>query len=500
MPLKKTEYADDEIPIYDEAVIHKRGDYWQMRMWLAKEKKYARFSLRTRNRDTAIDKAKKQYHELMAMELAGKSYFSLTTKQGVELYLEQRQKDVNAGIIVQGRHKTIATHLQHWLKFIGKDTKLKELHRTDCENYFHERHQTKKRNEVKISQSTIANEQATINAMVSWLFRKNETYIEAFDFKKLKPKDAGDLALKRPIFTKEEIVRIKKVLSEYVLEPAEDKNDKNNATKAVVGHYLAVAMLTGMRRGELLQLQWKHISFNDSTMEIKVRGKRVDAVFFITVPGHISKVRRTRQFMVEDDKHLAGLFLAAAKRVGYLGAPRLYTHLNAHNFLSKHESVSPLINDDLIFSIDGENAITPRAISVHFDNVLERAKIENVSLRGIVPYSFRHSFITHKINSGANLMTVAEMCGTSAAEIERTYYRTTKDKMFSNALMDYDFEDGLLVTNDMHNDEQEKAKATKPVVNKTVPSSPVKRQGVIKKIRVVKTGAQKPKKQLAKKG
>ena len=31
-----------------------------MRMWLAKEKKYGRFSLRKRNRDTAIDKAKKQ--------------------------------------------------------------------------------------------------------------------------------------------------------------------------------------------------------------------------------------------------------------------------------------------------------------------------------------------------------------------------------------------------------------------------------------------------------
>ena len=62
MPLKKQTFNADEIEIYDEAVVYKRGDYWQMRMWLAKEKKYARFSLRTRNRDTAIDKAKKYYH------------------------------------------------------------------------------------------------------------------------------------------------------------------------------------------------------------------------------------------------------------------------------------------------------------------------------------------------------------------------------------------------------------------------------------------------------
>ncbi len=51
-------------------------------MWLGKEKKYARFSLRTRNRDTAIDKAKKKYHELMA--LAGHSNMA-TTQRYIDL-------------------------------------------------------------------------------------------------------------------------------------------------------------------------------------------------------------------------------------------------------------------------------------------------------------------------------------------------------------------------------------------------------------------------------
>ncbi len=41
MPLKKHSFNDDEEPIFDEAVIYKRGEYWQMRMWLAKEGKYA---------------------------------------------------------------------------------------------------------------------------------------------------------------------------------------------------------------------------------------------------------------------------------------------------------------------------------------------------------------------------------------------------------------------------------------------------------------------------
>ena len=437
MPTKKTHYNDDEIPIFDEAAIYKRGDYWQMRMWLSKEKKYARFSLKTRNRDTAIDKAKKQYHVLMGMEIAGKTYFSLTTKQGVELYLEQRKKDIKAELITEGRWKTINTHLQHWLKFIGKDTKLKEMHRTDCENYFHERRQTKKRNEIKISQSTIVNEQSSINAMVSWLFKKNESYIEAFDFKKLKPIDAGDLALKRPIFTKEELKRLDDVLRVYVHEPADDKNDKNNATKAVCGYFNAIAMLTGMRRGEMLQLKWKNISFKDSEQEVRsANGRMVDALFFITVPGAISKVRRTRQFMVGDDGYVYGLLYLAAQRIKFKGLPAKYND-KAEKFLIKNLlAIQQQIGDDLIFSIDGDTAITPRAIYVHFDNLLERAEITDAAERGIVHYSFRHSFITHKVNSTKDMVAVAEMAGTSVAQIEKTYYRTTREKMRSNALSD----------------------------------------------------------------
>ncbi len=97
MPLKKQPNESNEIAIYDDALIYQRGEYWQMRMWLAKEKKYARFSLRTRNRDTAEAKAKKHYHELMAKQLAGKTYFSMTAKQAVDEYIKQRTKDMEAG-------------------------------------------------------------------------------------------------------------------------------------------------------------------------------------------------------------------------------------------------------------------------------------------------------------------------------------------------------------------------------------------------------------------
>ena len=48
----------------------------------------------------------------------------------MEKYLSFRMRDVELGHIVKGQHTTIATHLQQFLSFIGKDTKLKELERT----------------------------------------------------------------------------------------------------------------------------------------------------------------------------------------------------------------------------------------------------------------------------------------------------------------------------------------------------------------------------------
>ena len=110
MTLKKQQFAEGEIAIFDEACIKKRGEYWQFRMWLLKENKYARKSLRTRSEATAVEKGKAAYVEIYANLQQGKSYFSITTKEGVEKYLRFRKREVELGHIVKGRHSTIAAH------------------------------------------------------------------------------------------------------------------------------------------------------------------------------------------------------------------------------------------------------------------------------------------------------------------------------------------------------------------------------------------------------
>lgn len=426
MALKKAEFTDDEIPIFEEALVYKRGEYWQMRMWLAKEHKYARFSLKTRNRATAIDRAKLHYHELMAGQLQGKRYFSITARMGVDMYLEYRKKDVANGYIVAGRYKTIATHLKHWLEFIGKDTKLKELERTACEDYFASRTKTKGEEELKISQTTVENEQSTVNAMMAWLYKKKETYIDGFDFKKLKPIDKGVEANRRNTFTDAEVVAWTKALEEYIKEAEQDLTAPNNLVKAVSGYYLGFSLVTGLRRGEQLQLKWSDIE----DMEHEEARKNPFDLFKVTVRGETSKVRKTRKFVAKDAGYLNGLLKLSRLR---------------HGKEVKEIELAALVQDELMFSVDGKAPITARAIGVHFDKLIAKAEIKNANKRGLVPYSLRHYFITQRVNSNLPPAAVAEMCGTSITQIEKTYYHTTEDKMVSNALAGYYVKDGMLI-------------------------------------------------------
>jgi integrase len=354
------------------------------------------------------------------------TYFSITTKIGVERYLEQREKEVGqaAGIVV-GRYRTIKTHLDHWLDFIGRDVKLKELERTDCENYFLER--TKGKKKLQVSSTTIANEQATINAMMKWLYKRNETYIDGFDFKKLPKTDKGEEANRRNTFTDAEVERIVAALDDYIKNAEKDLKGEGNVQKAVGGYYLGVSLISGLRRGEQLQLRWTDI---DTDLGYRDEGRKNELVK-IKVRGETSKVRQTRRFIVKDDaKYFEGLM-------------KLQIKLFELGKVSESKRLSTL-GDRLVFSTNGTTAITARAIGYHFDKIMALAKV-STNDRDLVPYSFRHYFITKRVNSNLPIASIAEMCGTSITQIEKTYYHTTEDKMVSNALADYEYKDGMLI-------------------------------------------------------
>jgi site-specific recombinase XerD len=400
LALKKQHFAEGEIPIFDEACIYKRGEYWQFRMWLPKENKYARKSLRTRSEATAIEKGKAAYLEIYANLQQGKSYFSITTKEGVEKYLSFRQRDVEVGQIVKGRHTTISTHLQHFLKFIGKDTKLKELERTDCENYFYYRHKTTNGN---VKQVTVQNEQSTINSMMKWLFRNGETHIEAFEFKKFQRQDRGDDAIRRATLTNDEYEALYRAMRSYTAKQNK-LDDAELKVRKIVQHWVLIAANSGLRVGEQRQLRW-----SDVKIELhKVNGEE-QKLARILVRAETSKVKTTRIFLCRNGQYFERL----------------------------REISKPKTDDELIFTVDNENELSKRTLLYHWHKMIELADIADREVRDLVPYSLRHFMITQRIMSGLTFRQIADMCGTSVAQIEKTYYHLNDEIRLTNAVADY---------------------------------------------------------------
>lgn len=427
MALKKNNFGDDEIAIYDDAVTYKRGKYWQFRMWLEKEHKYIRKSLKTSNEHTAIIEAQNLYHQIKADNLAGKTQFSLSTKQGVEMYLEYREKDVATGVIVKERLGTIKTHLEHWLNFIKKDTKLKELRRTDCENYLLSRTKTKNKKQIPASQTTVKNEQSTINAMMKYLFKHNQTNIDGFDFRKLAKIDTNDDVIRRSTFTAEEAAEFEAKTLILIADLQNKLDDDKNLVKYICCYYYLFAMLSGLRTGEQRQLKWSDVEWTEHTAIHKHTKKQSKiSIVKLKIRAETSKWRKSRKFEIRDNGYLDDFRSKIWKLHKSNGIPYSY-----------------------VFSKDGKALLSERAILHNFEKILALTDINNDGERNIVPYSLRHFFITQKVNAGVNILQIANDAGTSVTHIDKTYYHTDAETIRNSAIA------GYIVSADGTNDDDE---------------------------------------------
>jgi integrase len=372
-------------------------------MWLDGESKYVRESLKTRDLETAKKRAEERYIQLRADQMTGKRYFSITTEEGVNLYLADKQKLVELKTITKGRHGTISTHLGHWLDYIKRDTKLKELERNAAEGYFAYRIKNAKHG---IAHTTLANEQGTINAMMAYLFRAKQSVVEAFDFPKLSKYEIDNEAIRRATLTNDEYNALTKAMRSYVARKANKLDDDEHMMRELARHYVLIAANAGLRTGEQQQLRWCDVKMKKHELGAAMQTKLLAEIY---VRKETSKVRKDRKLYCRGG-----------------------TYFERWKELSNHTS-----STDLIFSLDGKTRISNRAILYHFHRMVKLAGIVDHEARGIVPYSLRHFMITQRVLSGLSFQQVAEMCGTSDTEIRKTYYHLIDDRRLANAVADF---------------------------------------------------------------
>jgi integrase len=405
MTVKKKKFNENEITIFDEALIYKRGEHWHFRMWLEDEKKYARRSLKTKKETEAKELAKSLYFKIYSKIQQGDKFFSMSAKEGVDAYLKERYNDVIIGLIVKKRHKSLSQHLKHFLNFVGENKKLKELRTDDLVNYYKYRLEITNNN---VKTSTVASEQITINAMVKWLYKKKEIDIVQFEFKKLPKMDTGNETVRRSTLTIEEYERLARVMRSYIArttKPNKNLTEKELKFRKLVQHYILIASNSGLRVGEQLQLRWKDVRIEEHSR----KNGDVAKLARINVRAETSKVRKSRTLLCRNGQYFERL----------------------RKILGDRE------DEDLIFSEDGGKRMWAGIIGKEFKKLLAMADIKDYEGRGIVLYSLRHFMITQRIMAGLSLRQVADMCGTSVAMIEQTYWHLNDEMRKTAAMADF---------------------------------------------------------------
>jgi len=377
----------------NEAFIQKRGNNWYFNMWINTEQKYLRKSLKTSNPTIAIAKGEQELFEIRNKLKKGKTITSLNCKQGVQQYLDYRKGDVGKSIVI-GRYKTIETHLTHFLNYIDEQTKLKDLSFADCIDYFEFRNSSSKK---EITPTTLKNEQSTINSLIKFLKKRDEVDIEAFEFRHMKDIQTDTNSIKRQTFTLDEYQLLYKYLYQRYTAKSMKLDDRQMAFRQLIRHWVLIGTNSGLRSGEQRQLKW-------SDVELKtIEGKRLAK---ITVRKETTKVRKTRVF--------------------HCRSGELFERLR--------ECQSHKVNNGLVFSIDGVRELDRSVLNKEWKKIMQEVGIKDWKERKIVPYSLRHFCITQRIDSGKSMIDVANMHGTSVAQIERTYYHLQTETSIRTAL------------------------------------------------------------------
>ena len=138
---------------------------------------------------------------------------------------------------------------------------------------------------------------------------------------------------------------------------------------------------TGVRVSELVNIRKRDISLSNREIRILGKGQKVRMVYFNEVCLKYLKL-----------------------------------------YLERMRELDKKNNEYLILNQHGEQ-ITTRGISLIIDKLIKKTSI----LKNISPHVLRHTFATHLLNNGCDLLTVQELLGHSSISTTGIYTHVTRD-------------------------------------------------------------------------
>ena len=404
----------NDVFIYRDNRTKQKGYY--VRIYDPKTQKHWSKSLNTTNRMVAMTNAEKIYAEKKGRLAFGVRPESITVKELVMLYQQERRRSLtnipHQGITPKS-FDTLCEHIKLWedyMKASGHfNTKIEEIPtELGLEFGFWIKEKKKKAN---INRSSKNN--ATINhtiAAVKKMYRdiaKEKKYITENEmpmFRYLKIN--RETKPTRDVITKDEFTAISRWIQyKYCNEKGITK--KEQIKRRIYGIVFTLSHYTGARPKEMLAIKWSDISVNPNDTKEDKKTNRL-----IHISAENAKTGKSRDIIAPIAPQLERL-VKWYKEFG------LYVNEKSNDYIFPR----------LTYTVANENIpTTDVAWSKRLKAVMKGAEADGAwDSRGriITNYSARHHYITEGIQRGVDIYDLAINCGTSLTYIEQTYSHVT---------------------------------------------------------------------------
>ena len=409
---KQINEISDNHPILDGQAhvfrVHRSGDVWQFRMYVKGENKNYRKSLKTRDLPTALQLGRELGLELQGKLQSGVKLFGSTLTELIDEYVEYRKRDVAAGIITEGRLVTIKSQLNWILRIKGEDIKIGELGRDS----FYEWRLLRREQSPSVSDVTVRNETATINALCKWGHRNGYIAFDSFNIAPMSIRQ--DQVGKRGTFTLEQYDDLVRYMRSYVSKK-HCPDETQRKERLLIRDYILISSNTLLRVGEARQLTWGDIEKVETHYD---QQEKPILLVHLNVRSETSKVRANRKVISRGGEYFERL-------------------RGRQEFTQKKH---------LIFSLDGVNPLSARKWQKHWANLMDGIGLDDYKMQKIEWYSLRHFGITCRVQAGVSPLDISKQAGTSLSHIENTYLKYSEEMAVTAALKNFSISsDGLVV-------------------------------------------------------
>lgn len=393
------------------------GDVWQFQMWIGEEKKYIRKSLRTRDKETAINRAEDLFIEARTKQRSGEKLFSMTAKELRSKYLEYIKERVEGGQLSQGRFTNIKTFTKHYTRFVGENSKIQNI----SEDFFEGYRAFRQSELATITMTVVQNESITVKQMYKWAVKKkfiSANYVP----------DYGEIRVKKnevkrrgySVANYDKLIKYGRLWWKKVPRDAKDRDEQVYYRRSVRDFILLMANF-GFRTGELLQLKYKNIKVNDDATEKSAETATVKIL------AETSKVRKERTIQ--------------SRRGDIFTRRKTYSKFHG--------------DDSFVFSkFDRDEMMTTTTLYDYYKDLKIYVKSKEANYDDSLDlYSLRHFWITLQLIHGkVDIHRIARFAGTSYTQIVN-HYDNMKDSEVSKELLSVKLQfdvanDGIIVLKD----------------------------------------------------